>query len=152
MINIKNKDVLNYYDNHGKSKCVEYLKELNKANQQPSEKAYIKSIEKLLTGLKKIKKSIKRDGPGKYESIIDSFYIFPQYDESKKVPKIKTIDLLDLNASFKEEKSKNSILTEKIDILEKSNDTVSKNLAESANKLVICNKKLKRTAGREIII
>lgn len=57
--------------------------------------------------------------------------------------------MLDLNASFKEEKSKNSILTEKLDILEKSNDTVSKNLAESANKLVICNKKLKRTARSE---
>lgn len=56
MINIKNKDVLNYYDNHEKSKCVEYLKELNKANQQLSEKANIKSIEKLLTDIKKNKK------------------------------------------------------------------------------------------------
>ncbi|CAG2242439.1 unnamed protein product [Mytilus edulis] len=57
--------------------------------------------------------------------------------------------LENLNEIIVEEKSKNSILTEKLDILEKSNDTVSKNLAESANKLVICNKKLKRTAGRE---
>ena len=60
----------------------------------------MKSIEKLLSDINNLKRSIKRDGPKKYEDLLDTFYVFPKYEESKKVPKVRSTDLLDLNPSF----------------------------------------------------
>ena len=57
-----NKDVIEFYDTHGKKKCLECLMDSNHCTVQPTERSYEKSLQKLISQRKVVKRSIDRTG------------------------------------------------------------------------------------------
>ena len=160
---LKVQDVFGFYQEYGKKKCVQYLMDCNKCDMQPSSKSYEKSIEKLVSEIKNLKKSLKRDSSTKFDSFLTSVYTFPTPALEKRVPKVTSDDSLDLNTSLSIEKEKCSLLKDalieesgknlhlyktfntfntKVNTLEAKNEFMSKKLEST-------KKNLKRTVARE---
>ena len=55
-VELLNKDIIDFYNIHGKNKCVEFLVESDNAVEKPCDKSYIKSVEKLLSNVKNFEK------------------------------------------------------------------------------------------------
>ena len=145
-----NKDVIDYCNQHGKQECVTFLSESNNDAEKPSQKSYYKSIEKLSSNYKTLKKSANREkGALNLEAFLSSIYKFPQCENHKRVSKVTSNDLLDLNASFKREKDKNVSLMEETTDLKEKNECLDKSNFKMESKLDSCKLNLKSTAGRE---
>ena len=110
---LKNQDVLNFFTEHGRNQCVQYLKEKNPENlKKPTEQSYINSIHKVSAVSKNLRKSIKRpNGALKYEHFLNDTYLFPVYEENKRVAKTTATETLNMTQSFIKEKTKNKTKT-----------------------------------------
>ena len=127
-LDLENKKVLQFYETHGKNKCVEFLMEKNSSClEQPSKQAYAYSVNKLVTNNKLLKKSVNRpSGASKYECFLHDTYSFPICDISKRGPNVSTSESLDLEMSLKTEKKKNIQLSEEVVTLKNQNANIEK--------------------------
>jgi uncharacterized phage protein gp47/JayE len=103
---VTNQDVLNFNKAHGKRKCVEFLTASNKCNEQPSDRAYEFSIQKLVVEAKNVKRSATRSSDSRYETFLNQCYEFPKHDRRKCIPKVTSSESLDMNCSIREIKRK----------------------------------------------
>ena len=67
------KEVYEFYTNHGKAKCVEFVRDVHNAIEKPHIKSYEKSVGKLIGDVKTLKKSSSRRSMAKK---CESFLIF----------------------------------------------------------------------------
>lgn len=151
-MNFKNHQVLDIYDQKGKTECVKFLQSQTTSNLDicPVTKTYEKCIEKLINNRKSFLKSKgKPNGEARLESFLQEEFSMPKASPHLRVKKATSDVSLNLKQELRKTDEK---LNESIHELD---STVSK-LTESEsevnqmnNKLLKTKKELKRTKARE---
>ena len=154
---LNNGHVYNFFKVNGKKKYVEYLQEKNtKVSDnliKPTEKSYEYSLNKLVKEVDKLKKGLSRPSTKQqYDSLLTSDYKFPQPDELRRGPYIKTDECLNLKESLYNEKLKTETVTKKLVLSDITNNSNIENLNITTAQLQECKLKLKRTAARETYV
>ena len=84
-------------------------------NLVPTNKSYEYSLNKLTTDIDKLKKGLRRPSTkAQYDSFLNSVYIFPKADVTRRGPYTKTDESLNVKGALYSENLKAEALTEKL--------------------------------------
>ena len=83
---LSNQNILDYYKENGKRKCLEYIQDNNIVSFQPSVQAYEYSLNKTLKEVKKYEKGKGRAGMKEnYETFLSADFQMPCASTEKRV-------------------------------------------------------------------
>jgi len=156
MSSISNKNVFDYLSENGEEKLIEFLKTNNESDILPIDKSYKKSIERLVSKRKTLKKTKSETGERNLTNYLNEKFCFPKGAENLRIPKVTSKVAVDLEGNYRRtvlagknaEQKCNSLKT--LLLLEKDNLSKCKEgrKIEEEN-LLKCKKDLKRTRARE---